>query len=61
MSSVVKLLHLNSVRKGVKSRSLVNPPLIGNSECIDSFFKTQFERRVRSTRSSTSEVSKDRT
>jgi hypothetical protein len=60
MSSVVKSLHLNSVRNGVKSRILVNPSLIGK-ECMESFFKTHFERRVRSMRSSTSEVSKDRT
>ena len=29
MSSVVRLLHSNSVGNGVKSRSLVNPPLSG--------------------------------
>lgn len=60
MSSIVKSLHLNSVRKGVKSRILVTPPLMGK-ECMESFSNAHFERRVRSMRSSTSEASKDRT
>ena len=46
MSSVVKSLYLNLVRNGVKSRTLMNLPLIGE-ECMESFFKTHFEQESR--------------